>query len=301
MLVVCEVKTRTSDACGTPHEAVDAAKVERLRRLADQWVAGHAADAGRGAHRPGRRDPAAQGALGASSTCGGSADAGRDRPHHLAVRARSATSSTCRPTSRSGLVGDRRWWAGPTWPSTRPATGAGWRSSTAGSTGRRPSGSRSCSRRPTCPSAAPTSTWPSPWPCWPPTATIPAAALEDTVFVGELTLTAGCARSRACCPWCWPPSRAASASVFVPEPQAREAAMVPGHGRCSACGRCAQVVAQLRGEEVPEAPPVAPMSGRQPARLARAEPARGARPGRRRRDGGRPVRRSRSPRPAATT
>ena len=44
VLVVCEVKTRTSDACGTPHEAVDAEKVERLRRVADQWVAGHAAD-----------------------------------------------------------------------------------------------------------------------------------------------------------------------------------------------------------------------------------------------------------------
>lgn len=44
VLVVCEVKTRTSDACGTPHEAVDAAKVARLRRVADEWLAGHAAD-----------------------------------------------------------------------------------------------------------------------------------------------------------------------------------------------------------------------------------------------------------------
>jgi len=42
-LVVCEVKTRTSDACGLPHEAVDAAKVERLRLVADEWLAGHAA------------------------------------------------------------------------------------------------------------------------------------------------------------------------------------------------------------------------------------------------------------------
>jgi putative endonuclease len=44
VLVVCEVKTRTSDVCGLPHEAVDTAKVERLRRVADEWVAGHAAD-----------------------------------------------------------------------------------------------------------------------------------------------------------------------------------------------------------------------------------------------------------------
>ena len=44
VLVVCEVKTRTSDACGLPHEAVDTAKVERLRRVADEWLAVHAAD-----------------------------------------------------------------------------------------------------------------------------------------------------------------------------------------------------------------------------------------------------------------
>lgn len=41
VLVICEVKTRSSDACGTPHEAVDAAKVARLRRLASQWLRAH--------------------------------------------------------------------------------------------------------------------------------------------------------------------------------------------------------------------------------------------------------------------
>ena len=44
VLVACEVKTRSSDACGLPHEAVDVAKVQRLRRVAEEWVAGHAAD-----------------------------------------------------------------------------------------------------------------------------------------------------------------------------------------------------------------------------------------------------------------
>lgn len=44
VLVVCEVKTRSSHACGTPHEAVDEAKVARLRRLGEQWVAEHAAE-----------------------------------------------------------------------------------------------------------------------------------------------------------------------------------------------------------------------------------------------------------------
>jgi putative endonuclease len=43
VLVVCEVKTRTTDACGLPHEAVDDAKVARLRRVADEWLDVHAA------------------------------------------------------------------------------------------------------------------------------------------------------------------------------------------------------------------------------------------------------------------
>ena len=38
VLVVCEVKTRTTTDFGTPHEAVDDLKVARLRRLAVRWV-----------------------------------------------------------------------------------------------------------------------------------------------------------------------------------------------------------------------------------------------------------------------
>jgi putative endonuclease len=44
VLVACEVKTRSSDACGLPHEAVDEAKVRRLRLVAEEWIAAHAAD-----------------------------------------------------------------------------------------------------------------------------------------------------------------------------------------------------------------------------------------------------------------
>ena len=41
VLVVCEVKTRTSLAHGTPHEAVDDRKLARLRRLGIAWVRAH--------------------------------------------------------------------------------------------------------------------------------------------------------------------------------------------------------------------------------------------------------------------
>jgi putative endonuclease len=38
VLVVCEVKTRSSTRYGTPHEAVTDIKVARLRRLAARWL-----------------------------------------------------------------------------------------------------------------------------------------------------------------------------------------------------------------------------------------------------------------------
>jgi putative endonuclease len=41
VLVVCEVKTRVSDACGTPHEAITPEKLERLKRLALRWAEAH--------------------------------------------------------------------------------------------------------------------------------------------------------------------------------------------------------------------------------------------------------------------
>jgi putative endonuclease len=41
VLVVCEVKTRTSTAFGTPLEAIDQRKLDRLRRLAARWLRVH--------------------------------------------------------------------------------------------------------------------------------------------------------------------------------------------------------------------------------------------------------------------
>lgn len=42
-LVICEVKTRSSNDYGTPHEAIDREKLDRLRRLAACWLREHAA------------------------------------------------------------------------------------------------------------------------------------------------------------------------------------------------------------------------------------------------------------------
>ena len=41
VLVVCEVKTRTSVARGTPHEAITADKLDRLHRLGQRWAQAH--------------------------------------------------------------------------------------------------------------------------------------------------------------------------------------------------------------------------------------------------------------------
>jgi putative endonuclease len=41
VLVVCEVKTRSSTSCGTPQEAVTPPKLARLRRLAACWMDAH--------------------------------------------------------------------------------------------------------------------------------------------------------------------------------------------------------------------------------------------------------------------
>ncbi len=41
VLVLCEVKTRSTEAFGTPMEAITARKVRRLRQLAYRWLCDH--------------------------------------------------------------------------------------------------------------------------------------------------------------------------------------------------------------------------------------------------------------------
>ncbi|MEV7428664.1 YifB family Mg chelatase-like AAA ATPase [Nocardioides sp. NPDC092400] len=89
---------------------------------------------------------------------------------------------------------------------------------------------------------------------------VPKASLQGCLFVGELTLAGGLRSVPGVLPMVLAAARRGITEVYVPEPQAAEAAMVPGvsvYGMRS----LAQVAAQLAGEEVPEAPPVAEQSG----------------------------------------
>ncbi len=90
---------------------------------------------------------------------------------------------------------------------------------------------------------------------------LPHEALAGTAFIGELTLSGGLRAVPGVLPMTLAASARGIRRVVVPEPQAREAALVPG---MSVLGMrsLAQVLAELRGEEVPAAEQVAPMSGR---------------------------------------
>ncbi len=89
---------------------------------------------------------------------------------------------------------------------------------------------------------------------------VPRGALVDTAFVGELTLDGRLRCVQGVLPMVMAAAERGVRHVFVPEPQAREAAMVPGMAVLG-LRSLLQVVAELRGDEVPTAAPVEPMSG----------------------------------------
>ncbi|WP_121252310.1 YifB family Mg chelatase-like AAA ATPase [Nocardioides ferulae] len=91
-------------------------------------------------------------------------------------------------------------------------------------------------------------------------AQVPRAELAATAFIGELTLAGGLRSVPGVLPMVLAASARGIRQVYVPEPQLLEAAMVPGM-TVFGLRSLEQVVAQLRRENVPEAPPVAPMSG----------------------------------------
>ncbi|MDT9593870.1 YifB family Mg chelatase-like AAA ATPase [Nocardioides zeae] len=78
---------------------------------------------------------------------------------------------------------------------------------------------------------------------------------DDTVFIGELSLDGGLRPTAGVLPMTMAAAQRGVRRVFVPEPQAAEAALVPGMA-VFGMRSLAQVVAELRGEPVPDAPPV---------------------------------------------
>jgi magnesium chelatase family protein len=92
---------------------------------------------------------------------------------------------------------------------------------------------------------------------------IPQEALDGTVFLGELSLSGSLWPVAGVLPMVLAASGRGIRRVFVPETQAREAAMVPGM-TVFGMRSLGQVVAELCGLEVPDAPPIAEAS---PSRL----------------------------------
>ena len=80
-------------------------------------------------------------------------------------------------------------------------------------------------------------------------------SLADTVFIGELALNGGLRSVTGVLPMVLAAAERGIRTVFVPEPQAREASMVPGM-TVLGLRSIKQVVAALTGGEMPEAPPV---------------------------------------------
>jgi magnesium chelatase family protein len=89
---------------------------------------------------------------------------------------------------------------------------------------------------------------------------VPAAGLDDTVLLGELTLGGRLRPLAGVLPMVLAAARSGVGRVIVPEPQFDEASMVPDI-EVIGVRSLPQVVALLRGDEVPEAVPVAAASG----------------------------------------
>lgn len=88
--------------------------------------------------------------------------------------------------------------------------------------------------------------------------TVPLRSLAGVVFVGELTLDGRLRSVPGVLPMTMAAANRGIGCVVVPEPQTDEAAMVPGMAVIGVRS-LSQVVAELCGQQIPEAPPVDPL------------------------------------------
>ena len=161
-----------------------------------------------------------------SSTCGGWSDAVRHDPHHRAHGAlghlidvqadvspgQVGTTLVGRPDASLNEA-----------PRPLPDGDAQHRARLAV----HPADHRSCCRRPTCPSAAPTSTSPSRRRARPPPAARRGRPGRHRVHRRAHPRPAACGPCPACCRWCWPRLERGIRRVFVPEPQAQRRPWCP--------------------------------------------------------------------------
>ena len=89
---------------------------------------------------------------------------------------------------------------------------------------------------------------------------VPKESLEDTAFIGELALSGGLRSVRGVLPMVLAARERGVVRVFVPEPQVGEAVLAGGV-EVIGMRSLRQVAAELCGDDVPDAPPVAAMSG----------------------------------------
>lgn len=88
---------------------------------------------------------------------------------------------------------------------------------------------------------------------------VPPEPLRGLALIGELSLDGGLRAVAGVLPMVLAAANRGVHRVIVPEPQAGEAAMVPGV-EVLGLRSLGQVVAELKGDEVPPAPPVPPLS-----------------------------------------
>ncbi|WGX98705.1 YifB family Mg chelatase-like AAA ATPase [Nocardioides sp. L-11A] len=84
--------------------------------------------------------------------------------------------------------------------------------------------------------------------------------LDRTAFIGELTLAGGLRPALGVLPMALAAAAGGVRRIYVPEPQAAEATMVPGL-EVIGVRSLGQAVASLSGDEPPDAPPVAAATG----------------------------------------